>query len=79
VLEASELGALAESALADATEGAAATLEATAFGALAASAGKGALASGTGERGGGAAQPVNPGDAGGAPPTISTVATIAHG
>ncbi len=32
-----------------------------------------------GERGGGAAQPVSPGDAGGAPPTTKTVARSAYG
>jgi hypothetical protein len=37
------------------------------------------LASCAGDRGGGAAQPVSPGDAGGAPPTINTVATTANG
>ena len=41
--------------------------------------GSAALASASGARGGGAAQPVSPEDAGGAPPTISTVATNAHG
>ena len=42
-------------------------------------AGVAAPVSATGERAGGAAQPVSPGDAGGAPPTISIVATTAHG
>jgi len=37
------------------------------------------FSSATAVRGGGAAQPVSPLDAGGAPPTISAVASIAHG
>jgi hypothetical protein len=41
--------------------------------------GEAGLASCAGERGGGAAQPVRPGDAGGAPPTINTVASTANG
>jgi len=48
-------------------------------GALEAWGGSEALASGAAARGGGAAQPVSPGDAGGAPPTISAVITTAHG
>jgi len=80
VREASKVAAFGAGELADAAEDTmAAAREASAAGALAASTGSGALASGTGERGGGAAQPVSPGDAGGAPPTIKTVATIAHG
>ncbi|HEY0302923.1 MAG TPA: hypothetical protein VGC36_16365 [Rhizomicrobium sp.] len=46
---------------------------------LNAGSGEVALASATTGRGGGAAQPVSPDDAGGAPPTISTVAITAHG
>jgi len=75
----SDGGELATSGTADADATGAALEDAAGAEVLATSAGGVELASGSGERGGGAAQPVRPGDAGGAPPTINTVARTAHG